>query len=557
MAADQPSLGSLEAKYSDPEFKSGLFDLLNISTLLTWSIIKKDYQVPPALNPLIGLTDYGQQIYDQLRKRVPFHEARLLCLLEMYHTDLMIDVGATDRQGIVDVLDKQIGNRALSFPFIYGRLLYDKYYEEYEDNPKSYLNPDETQRLLSGTPQGVAQFGKLITGPYGLIEGKGGRVVPTGREVPMRHCSDPTCGGVHTVQLATNYDAPINKHRETLGRILEREDSTRSGWPQFVELIAAENVSGYLDWAGEPLVPLIGDALTDSELRKLLGWLVENNDDAYLRTLAASLGLVGLGQNVTSQMNRAQLMQLILSETNDSLVNGIDALVHSGAISIPYGEIRTPVVNVAMRFGLHGLHGQLGRDGVRVLSTGASIAPLRARRLVEQMYRLDNEADRQELDWQMRDEPSESLDAKLENYLQTRPPREALGSLVLARRSNVVVATTSLGLRDIAGDGDQKLIDGVLWKLGFSVDTPGEASDEFWKLNDVIRQHTRQGVIGSHPSDLEKVRGVAASYFASLERFLDETVAYCIWALTADHYSSPRSFTYRPHVDRAEAFRKA
>ena len=556
MAADQPSLADLEATYSDPNWKSSFFDLINLSTLLSYSLVKKDYQVPPSLHSLIALTDYGQQIYDQLRKRAPYHEARLLCFLEMYHTDLMIDVAATDRQGIVAALSKQVSGRILSFPFVFGRLLYDKYYDEYEDNPKSYLSPDETQRLLTGTPQGVGQFGQLITGPYGIIEGMSRRIVPVDRHLHIRHCSDPTCAEPHGVYLSTNYDAPINKHRETLGKILEREDSSSSAWGQFVEAIAAENVSGYQDWASEPIVVLLGDALTDGELRKLIGWMVENGSDGYLRSLASSLSIASLNGNAISQLNRAQLLQLILAETNECLVSGLDALVRSDAISIPRGEVRRPVVNSGMRFGRHGLRAELGRHGIRVLSTGASIAPLRARRLVEQMYRLDNEADREELDWQMRDEPSDSLDAKLENYLQTSPPRQAIGNLVLARRSNVIVATASLGLGDIAREGDAKLIDAILWKLGFSVESSGEASDEFRRMNDNIRQFTRQGGLGSHPTDLERTRGAATNYFVALERFLDETLAYSIWALTTDHYNNPRPFTYRPHLDRIEAFNR-
>jgi hypothetical protein len=552
---EKPSLESLEETYSSPDFKHALFDLLNISALLSGSIIKKDYQVPPALHGMIALTDYGQQIYDLLRKRAPFHEARLLCFLEMYRTDLMIDVMATDRDGIVDVLNKQVSSRALLFPFIYGRLLYDKYYEEFEDNPQSWLNTDETQRLLNGTPQGIAQFGRLVTGPYGIISAKSKRNIPLGRDVPIRNCSDLSCGAVHHVHLSTNFDAPINKHRETLGKILEREDNSNSAWAQFIEIITAENVSWYQDWASEPIIVLIGDALTDIELRRLLSWIIDHSD-GYLRTIAASIGLPGLGDSVTSQMNRAQLLQLIIAEKNDYLVSGIDYLVSSNIIPVPYGEIRKPVVNAATRYGLHGLHAELGRDGVRVLSTGSSIAPLRARRLVEKMYRLDNEADREELDWQMRDEPSDSLDAKLENYLQTKSPRQALGGLVLARRSNVVVATASLGLGEIAGRSDEKLIDGVLWKLGFSIESPGEASDDFWRMNDEMRRHTRQGIIGSNPSDLEKVRGAASSYFTSLERFLDETLAYIIWALITDHYGSPKPFEYRPHIDRMESFRR-
>lgn len=555
MASEPPSLDSLESSYSDPEFKRSLFDLLNISALLIDSTIKKDYQIPPALNGLIALSDYGQQIYDQLRKRAPYHEARLLCFLEMYHTDLMIDVTATDRDKIVEVLSKQVSNRTLQYPFIFGRLLYDKYYEEYEDNPKSWLNPEETQRLLNGTPQGVAQFGELVVGPYGIIRSRSARNVQIGRDVPIRHCADRSCASVHYVHLSTSQDAPINKHRDTLGKILEREDSTKSAWGQFIENITAERVSWYQDWASEPIVLLIGDALADGELRKLLTWLLTNTD-GYLRTVATSVGAPSLGDNLIAQLNRAQLLQLILAEGSDSISAGLDALVYSGVIPVPYGEIRTPVVNFGTRFGLHGLHAELGRDGIRVLSTGSSIAPLRARRLVERMYRLDNEADREELDWQMREEPSESLDAKLENYLQTKSPREALGGLVLARRSNVVIATASLGLGDITGTADEKLIDRVLWKLGFSVDGPGEASAEFWNMNEQLRLHTRQGVIGSRPSDLERARGAAANYFVALERFLDETLAYVVWALTTDHYASAKPFVYRPHIDRLDAFNR-
>jgi hypothetical protein len=33
-------------------------------------------------------------------------------------------------------------------------------------------------------------------------------------------------------------------------------------------------------------------------------------------------------------------------------------------------------------------------------------------------------------------------------------------------------------------------------------------------------------------------------------------LAYTIWALTADHYSSPKPFTYRPHINRIEAFQR-
>lgn len=554
--ANQASLSKLEDTYPDPSFRRTLFDLLNISMLLTDSIITKDYVVPPALHAMIGLTDYGQRVYDQMRKRgVPFHEARLLCFLEMYHTDLLIDVAATDHEGMIKVLDKQVFDRTLTFPFIFGRLLYDKYFEQNEDDPKRYLNPEETQQLLSGTPQGVSQFARLVTGPCGILRSRSPRLIQAGRHIPLRHCSDPSCGTVHHVLLSTNSEAPINRHRETLGKILEREDSHNSAWGQFVDSIAAEYISGYQDWASEPIILLIGDALADVELRKIFDWLLDNSD-GYLRNLLGA-GLPGLSQVNSADMSRAQLLQLILTEESDTIISALDRLVAAHLIAVPFGEIRIPVVNHATRFGRHGLRAELARFGVRVRSTGSSLAPLRARRLVEQMYRLDQESDRQELDWQMRDEPSDSLEAKLEHYLQHKPPKEAMGNLVLARRSNVVVATTSLRLGSIAsGIRDDDLINAVLWKLGFALPDEGEVNGEFWRAHESMLQQTRHGLVSAHPADREDIRGAAATYFTALERLLDDSLAYAIWALTSDHYRSPKPFVYRPHIDRMEAFKR-
>lgn len=555
LVVQQPSLGQLEDAYPDPDFRRSLFELLNISNLLADSIIAKDYAVPPALHNQIALTEYGQKIYDQLRRRsVPFHEAKLLCFLEMYHTDLLIDVNETNRQAIIEVLNRQVADRALSFPFIFGRILYDKYFEEYEDGPEQYLSPEETQRLLQGTPQGVAQFAELVTGPFGILKSRSSRIVRINSSVALRHCSDPSCVAIHRVLLSTDYDASINKHRETLGRILEKEDSRTSSWNQFIKNISAQYVSGYQDWASEPIVILIGDALADPELAKVLGWLLDHGD-GYLRSQLSSLNL-SIGKNATTGMSRAQLLQLILVEESDNIVSAIDTLVRTNEISVPYGEIRRPVLNKDIRYGMYGLTAELGRYGVRLRSSGPSLAPLRARRLIEQMYRLDQETDREELDWQMRDEPNDSLEAKLEHYLQTKPPKRAIGNLVLARRSNVVIATTNLRLGSLADENDEDLINAVLWKLGFAIDDLGETNATFWQALESVLQRARQGTVSSQSADHENIRGAASTYFTALERLLDDSLAYTIWALTSDHYANPKPFVYRPDIDRSLAFKR-
>ena len=169
--SDDPTVGELEERYPDP-VRRALFRLLNIVTVLRYSIIEKGYKVPPALHEAAKLTDYGQGVFELLRRRhVPYPEARLVCLLETYHEDLIVDVLETDQDALVTAINKQIRSRSLLYPFAFGRLLYDKYFDLFGDQERSFLSPEETGRF-GGTPQGVFQVFDLVTGPYGLLESR-------------------------------------------------------------------------------------------------------------------------------------------------------------------------------------------------------------------------------------------------------------------------------------------------------------------------------------------------------------------------------------------------
>lgn len=556
--ADSRTLNELEEQYPASS-RMRLFNFMNISMMLGDSIITKDYQVPIPLASAIELTTYGKDISDQARRRqVPYNDIRMLCLLEIFNADL-VDIEKTNEEAIIKIVDKQIRDRELLFPFTNGRLLYDKYFESHSNDTASYLTPEETLRLLAGIPQGIAQYGQWVTGPYGLIRSQSSRLITADRNIPVRHCPDPSCTAIHHTFLATSKDASVNKSRERFTKLLEREDGasqseTRQGkaWTRFVNNISDDFLSVYSDDAIEPVIVLIGDALADGELRKLFNYLLEQ-PDTNLRELTFKVA-TSASPPSAADLNRAQLLQLIMSVGNIALTAAIDQLVSIDEIVIPFGEIRRPVINRRVRFGLHGLHAELGSYGVRVVASGSSLAPLRARSLVEHMYRLDDEADRQELDWQLRDEPSDSLEAKLEHYLQTRDPRSSIGTLVLARRSNAVVATTSLGIGDVARTADDDLVNSILWKLGFSIHGSERLHDQFWRSHDAMLQHARRGVTTSAPADREEIRRLAVTYFTSLETLLNDSLAYTTWALCTDHYLSSKPFVYRPHIDMMKAF---
>ena len=475
----------------------------------------------------------------------------MLCLLEIFHDDLMVDVHNTDQDAIIKSISSQVVNGTILYPFVNGRTLYDRYFELFGEQGKPYLSVADTQHLLGGTEQGVFQVFEWVTGPFGVLRSRGNRLIPPETTIRLRHCADPSCAAVHNVALSTDTEADINKHRDSIHKILERGAENEGPWLEFVRKISSNYTSVFRDWALDPIVLLIGDALTDGELRAMLDWLFENTDD-YLRQVSREAGVSKADGIKTVDLTRPQLMQLMLTCEDEPIVRALDNLTRTGIIDVPVGEVRQAVIN-RVNFGRHGLFAELGRFGIRVRGSKTSIAPLRARSLVEKMYRMGDAGDRQELEWQLRAQPGDSLEAKLEDYLRTKPLRKSLGSLIVARKSNVVVASETLGLEDSAYEGDEDLLSAILWKLGFAIDDRDEPHGPFWKLHDRMIQEARRGLTGDDATAQAEIETLAGGYFRQLERILEDSLVYTTWALTNDHYSSAKPFVFRPSVDRAEA----
>ena len=544
----------LQTIYQDPDFQKKFFQLYNVNSFFDECIIADSYKVPQDLFQPIVLTEYGTEIYRQLRRKNVGHaEATMLCFLQFFHVDLLIDVEQTDRDALIASLHRQILDQVLLFPFRYGRMLYDKFADLFPSQVGSYLSLTETYQLLRDTPQGVFQSLELVTGPYGVLRSGSYRYILPDRDIPLRHCENFSCNAVHSITLSTSRSADINEHRKTMRDVIKRESEHGSEWGSFLSKISAPYIPRYKDSAFDPVVLLIGDAIVDDELRSLTEWLLEHSNDR-VRQAAVSVGLKGDLQSIVRGLDRAQMMQLILTADDNSVMSALDILVQRGIIAVPHGETRTPVVNGRVSFGQYGMRAELGEFGVRIETSRTSIAPLRARRLVEQMYLLEKNEDRQELEWQLRREQGESLEAKLEHYLQTKKPREALESLILTRRSNVIVATQQLMLIDGTDESDDVLLNTVLWKLGFRVPDLQQRHEKFLSLHKRMLQHTRQSPVGNLDMELEEVRGTAANYFTELESVLDDSLSYITWALTNDHYVSSKPFIYRPDLDRKASF---
>lgn len=132
-------------------------------------------------------------------------------------------------------------------------------------------------------------------------------------------------------------------------------------------------------------------------------------------------------------------------------------------------------------------------------------------------------------------------------------PREIVEKLVLARRSNVIVASEYLGFADDQLRNDRDLVDTIMWKLGFPVDDFPDINAELFRLHDQIQLLIRQNDSDPHDDFPNELRGECMNYFVKLEEVLQDSVSYATWALTVDHLGSSNPYVYRAAVGGAAA----
>ncbi|MFC8824845.1 hypothetical protein ACFT9I_05735 [Streptomyces sp. NPDC057137] len=183
----------LRSAYPDKGEQMNIFRLMILSEILSFCLIARDYKPPTSLNNQIKLTNYGhEKVQAFAKKRIPIPEARAICFLEFSWIDLLVDHKATDPKAVQEEIGKQIRERAIIYPFIFGRELYDKAYEKL-DPEKRELDVADTLDFLSETPQGVFQMHEYVTGPFGLLSSEELRFYQPQRSANLIHCSDKSC----------------------------------------------------------------------------------------------------------------------------------------------------------------------------------------------------------------------------------------------------------------------------------------------------------------------------------------------------------------------------
>ncbi len=192
----------LEEKYSDKEFKESFAKYFTLSIFFKRSIFREDY-VPSDIFSEIHLTKEGTKLQKLLKaqfKGAKDSEIKYVLFRRFYSDNLLIDLEKTNYESIEDQLNKEIAEGTIQFPWIYGRLLYDKYLERFEGGDDK-LTSAETWTLLEDTPKGFFQVNDLTVGPFGILTTNNRRFIPPSKDVFLWHCTDPSCSAFHSVRL--------------------------------------------------------------------------------------------------------------------------------------------------------------------------------------------------------------------------------------------------------------------------------------------------------------------------------------------------------------------
>ncbi|WP_157365873.1 hypothetical protein [Arthrobacter sp. Leaf234] len=535
----------LAERYADQTWRDRYLDLSDLVSLLRDCIIESNYKVSDELNGAITLSTSGRRIRDQLvtKEQVNPKEANVLTLLGLVHIDPLIDVMSLDFEKLELAISNEIKSKALSYPLIYGRSLYDRAAELFTEE-RDYLRHDDTLKLLKDMPQGVFQAGKYLIGPFGLLKCDHLRLRYATTTVPLQHCSDHSCPSVHRVQLSTSYDAGVNRNRRALNKILDQISDESSEWNGFMSDITADALNGYEVNNASTMPELLGDGFSDAELRIIL----QNSPKLTAgRTITAakSVGLSGLSDSNVKNLDRAQMLQLLWSESDEDLAKIVDSCVRDNFIKIPEGEIRRPKVNAQRRSGAWRLGPQLSQHGVRFTGGGRQLPLLRLSALSRSLFNSDSAPEIEELAWLLRDVPGDTTEARLEEFLRVSEPRLVIEKLVLASKKNAEHAGNELKVP--LNQPDIQVVDALLWKLGFPLGRRLDVRDDYWRNHEKLESFVRTAE-SSLGLNEERLRGLSSNYLVNLGKFIMDSLTFLTWSLLNDHHTTEQSYVFYPNA---------
>jgi hypothetical protein len=513
----------------------GLVTLYSLSVFFLNAFYPEGYRASDDWKSVLILSDYGKRSLSNLQPSLSdFPQADVLLALfaKFFHHELFFDFQKVESLNVRQILERELLQERLRLPYRFGRLLYDRFNDTYLDTRTDHLMGREAERLLQGSPVGVFQLDKLISGPLGIIDSQESRWAPPTLNLPLWHCSDTGCNSLHQVKLVE----PSVPAVEALSRI-EKLMSDRFGPPSDWRSTLTRLHRGlepspraYID-----LPASIADCILGRERTVLLtSALLGPNRDQLRRVVGSpprqKREAEGSAREIASRLTCEAQLQLLMVLRDVDLVGLIDDVLIAKQIRVPLGEIRE------LTYGTPRLPkdsgSQISALGIRSTRQNPVVNLTCAIRRVYQRLGHANE-----LAWRVRGGAGGSLDEALVAFVRNRGPAVAVRELILSSAAITAAVCDDVQVPvKYASGADDLAIDRLLWKLGFD---PMQFDDSIERFHRRLAEF-KETILANSPIAGEdarsRVREKGVNVFVSLEDFLDRLIAYNIWLLSSDHF---------------------
>ena len=201
------------------------------------------------------------------------------------HHAILVDWTRCNLHAIAALLQRELLSEKLRLPYRFGRALYDRFNDTDHASRTDHLVAKDVEALLSGTPIGVYQVSRYVTGPLGVLESSEPRLLPPSHRLPLWHCSDTGCGFLHVVEALPPLIPLVRTDRDIEQR-LQDAFGPQSEWQSVLPWLHRgdrwETGRPYFD-----LPSVIGDCIVGPERTSLLQAALLGADRTVLRDALA------------------------------------------------------------------------------------------------------------------------------------------------------------------------------------------------------------------------------------------------------------------------------
>ncbi len=532
----------LETNYQDKEFIKKFSDLFILRSFLSHCVFSPNFTVPKEIDSIITLTPEGEQWLPLCKKIKPYNDSDInfALFINFYGHELLIDIYKTDYEALVNIITVNVINEKIKFPWVYEKVLYDRFFDLFQVQTKKLVY-DETSKLLDGTPQGVFQLFDIVVGPFGILNSSCKRFLPPVTNARLWHCLNPSCQAEHIVDLSKG-NCDITEISDFISRGISIQ-GPRSEWTSYY----THQLSGpvyYNDFDLNDLPILLADAFSENELHLILKAIIDNYSkdlwDMVPKDKMFKTKLTGSSNQITNKLRKNECFQLILLMPNEVIITCIESLIDNKLLNIPPTEVRKGKYHFAQITALD-LICECSQSGVRCIpNSDIPIDCLRLKSLIKELYKGK---DLDELKFKLRYVNGVTIDEKIINYIHNEDPKRIINTLIISNekmlRRTFIYLKFGRYLIPENIDEEDRLVDKILWKLGFNIRQYPLTQNIFWERFNKFLDSTKT-YSPYDERDKELIRSAAVNFFVSLEEILDQSLSFITWVLLSDHYDKTK-----------------